>query len=213
MAAGLFIVLEGIDGAGTTTQASLLAAWLEERDESVVLTEEPTGSRVGRLIRQILQHKLTDAEADAPLNVDEETMALLFAADRADHLRRTILPAVEAGRVVVSDRHYISSVAYQCVKVPMEWVESLNASFRRPELTLLLDISPEVSLRRKVAQGQPAERYEKDEYLRGVRDNYLLACDRARAAGECIEVLDGAQSPQIVAEAIRAQVAPLLAGR
>ncbi len=213
MPTGLFIVLEGIDGAGTTTQAQLLGAWLEERGETALLTGEPTPARVGRIIRQILQHQLVDAEADAPLAVDEETMALLFVADRADHLRQAVLPALDAGRIVVSDRHYLSSVAYQSVRVDMAWVEELNAGLRRPDLTILLDIEPEVSLRRKRGQGQPAERYEKEAYLSRVRENYLLACEHARAAGERIEQIDGAQPIQAVTEQIRTLVAPLLAER
>ena len=209
MAKGLFIVLEGIDGAGTTTQARLLAEWLEEQGHSVVLTAEPTSRAVGAVIRQVLQGKLTDA-AGQPVHVNETTMAFLFAADRADHLQGIVLPALDAGKVVVSDRHYLSSVAYQSIGVEMSWVEGLNARFRRPDLTILLDIDPEVSLRRKHAQGQPAERYEKAQALRRVRENYLTAAEHARAAGERIEILDGAQPPDAVHAAITALVEPLL---
>ena len=210
MAKGLFIVLEGIDGAGTTTQARLLAEWLESEGHPVLLTAEPTSRAVGTIIRQILRGRLTD-EAGHAVEADETTMALLFAADRADHLQSVILPALDAGKVVVSDRHYLSSVAYQSIGVEVSWVESLNARFRRPDLTILLDIDPEVSLRRKHAQGQPAERYEKVRTLEGVRAGYLKAIEHARAAGERVEILDGARSIEAVQAHLSQLVAPLLA--
>ena len=210
MARGLFIVLEGIDGAGTTTQARRLAAWVETQGRDVVLTAEPTGRAVGAIIRQILQGRLADGAGGA-VEADEVMMALLFAADRADHMQNVVLPALDAGRVVVSDRHYLSSIAYQAIGVEMGWVETLNARFRRPDLTILLDIDPEVSLRRKHAQGQPAERYERVHALERVRANYLEAIAHARAASERIEVLDGAQPPDAVHAGIATLVKPLLA--
>ncbi|MFW6164354.1 MAG: dTMP kinase [Planctomycetota bacterium] len=209
MAEGLFIALEGIDGAGTTTQAQRLAAWLTGQGRAAVLTAEPTPRPVGGLIRQILQGRLVDLGGQ-PVEVDETTMALLFAADRADHLASVVLPAVEAGKIVVSDRHYLSSVAYQSLGVDMAWVESLNARFRRPDLTVLLDIAPETSLRRKAAQGAAAERYERLEALEAVRRNYLAAADHARARGERVEVLDGDEAAEVVATAIQDRVQVLL---
>ncbi len=209
MGKGLFIVLEGIDGAGTTTQARRLADWLERQGRAVVRTAEPSARPVGVLIRQILQGRILD-DAGEPVRVDETTMAFLFAADRADHLAGIVLPALDAGKIVVSDRHYLSSVAYQSIGADMAWVESLNARFRRPDLTVLLDIAPEVSLRRKHAQGQPAERYEQTQALERVRANYLAAADRARAAGERVETLDGDASVEPVATTIQACVEALL---
>jgi dTMP kinase len=207
----LFIVLEGIDGAGTTTQAQLLGQWLSERGQDELLTEEPTPARVGALIRRILQKKLLDAETGQPLDLDEQAMALLFAADRSDHLDRTILPAINAGRIVVSDRHYLSSVAYQSAAADIAWVEGLNAGFRRPDLTVYLDIAPQASLQRKHGQGNAAERYETLDYLRRVRQQYALAIEHARAAGERIETLDAEQPPEEVARAIRELLDPMLA--
>jgi len=202
MPTGLFIVLEGIDGSGTTTQARLLAEWLESRGHSVTVAAEPTTRPVGALIRQILQGRLAEA--------DETTMAFLFAADRADHLASVVLPALDAGRTAVSDRHYLSSVAYQSLGVEMAWVESLNARFRRPDLTVFLDIDPAVGLQRKQSQGTAAERYEKVALLERVRANYLEAIAHARAAGERVEILDAAQPIEAVQAALRDLVAPLL---
>ncbi|HUT33082.1 MAG TPA: dTMP kinase [Planctomycetota bacterium] len=202
MASGVFIVLEGIDGSGTTTQARLLAEWLESLGREVVLTAEPTKRPVGALIRQILQ----GAHGEA----DETTMAFLFAADRADHLAAVVLPALAAGRIVVSDRHYLSSIAYQSLGVEMEWVESLNARFRRPDLTVFLDIAPAVGLERKQKQGTAAERYEKVALLERVRANYLLAIAHARAAGERVETLDAVAPIEAVQGKLRELLAPAL---
>jgi len=210
MGAGLFIALEGIDGAGTTTQARSLAEWLEARGKRVVLTAEPTSGPAGTLIHQILQGRLTEWKGNKRAPVDEATMALLFAADRSDHLQNTILPALEAGRAVVSDRHYLSSVAYQSLGVEMAWVEALNSRFQRPDLTVLLDVDPQLSLQRKRHQGLPAERYEHLHFLQRVRENYLEAVEHAHAAGERVEAVDASPSIEKVADRIRDLVAPLL---
>jgi len=209
MAKGFFIVLEGIDGAGTTTQGCLLARWLEARGRRVALTAEPSRGPVGRLIREILQGRHSRSRGGQDVPVDEMTMALLFAADRSDHLQTTVRPALEAGEVVVSDRHYLSSVAYQSLGVDMEWVEQLNSRFPRPDVTILLDIEPDVSLRRKRAQGAAVERYEHVAVLERVRASYHRAIAHARAAGERVETLDASQSLDTVEQQIRELVAAL----
>jgi len=213
MSTPLFIVLEGIDGSGTTTQARLLAEWLEGTGRRALVTAEPTHGPVGAIIHQILQGRLTHAPAGERVPVDEVTLALLFAADRSDHLQNVVLPALAAGRVVVSDRHYLSSVAYQSLGVDMAWVEALNSRFRRPELTIVLDIDPAASVQRKRAQSLAAERYEQVHFLERVRENYHEALQHARAAGERVEVLDAAGSVEAVRERIRGLVAPLIEGR
>ena len=202
MADGLFLVVEGIDGAGTTTQARLLADWLRAGGRRVVLTAEPTDGPVGRVIRDILRGRMVAG--------GEEAMALLFAADRALHLHQTVLPAVREGAIVVSDRHYLSSLAYQGVETEMDWVALLNSKFPRPDLTMLLDIPAEVALARKAADGGEPERYEQRAYLEKVRANYLEAARRARAAGERVETLDASKSIEEVQAALRHLVAPLL---
>ncbi len=204
MATGLFIVLEGIDGSGTTTQSRLLAEWLESLGRGVTLTAEPTRRPVGTLIRQILQGALAEA--------DETLMAFLFAADRADHLASVVLPALDAGRVVVSDRHYLSSVAYQSLGVEMAWVEAINARFRRPDITFFLDIEPAIGIERKQKQGTAAERYEKVALLERVRANYLAAIAHARAAGERVETLDASQPIEAVQARLRRLAAPGIGG-
>jgi dTMP kinase len=213
MAAGLFIALEGIDGSGTTTQARLLAEWLQVEGQRPVLTAEPTDGPIGATIRQILQGRLTHEQAGRRVPVDEVTLALLFAADRSHHLQSVVLPALDAGRVVLSDRHYLSSVAYQSLGVTMAWVEQLNARFRRPDLTVLLDVEPELAVRRKRAAGQPVERYEFVAHLERVRANYHEAIAHARAAGERVETLDGGESIEAVQARLRQLAAALLEAR
>src|SRR5690606_1380005 len=143
------IVLEGIDGAGTTTQAERLAELLRGWGKSVVLTREPTSGPIGRLLRTTLGGGLTDAEGER-VDLDWAAMALLFAADRLDHVRREIEPALLRGEVVISDRYDLSSLVYQSATCPegasaTPWLTQLNARARRPDLTLVLDIPPEVA--------------------------------------------------------------------
>src|SRR5262249_6595884 len=123
--AGRFIVIEGIDGAGTTTQTHLLTEWLRQRGRPAHATREPSDRPVRRVLREIL------GGAHAP--VDGSTMALLFAADRMDHLAREIEPALARGAVVVSDRYYHSSLAYQAEESEQGFVEMLNQRARRPD--------------------------------------------------------------------------------
>jgi dTMP kinase len=211
MAKGLFIVLEGIDGSGTTTQAARLVEWLQGQKRRAVSTCEPTSGPVGSLIRQVLSGRLSHLRGGEHVPFDEVTLALLFAADRSDHMQNVVLPAVEDGRIVVSDRHYLSSVAYQALGVEMPWLEDLNSIFRRPDLTVFLEIEPELSLQRKHAHALAAERYEHLEFLAKVRDNYHRAIGCARAAGEHIAIVDGSPPPDDVEHAIRELTEELLA--
>src|SRR4051794_39709628 len=109
--AGRFIVIEGLDGAGTTTQTERLATRLREEGHRVLTTREPSDGPVGMLLRQALTGRLTLPGAHAPLA--DETLALLFAADRTDHLASRVEPALGRGEVVLCDRYVLSSLAYQ----------------------------------------------------------------------------------------------------
>ncbi|MEZ4394803.1 MAG: dTMP kinase [Polyangiales bacterium] len=158
-----FIVLEGIDGAGTTTQTARLAAALRARGDSVRTTREPSDGPIGVLIRQVLTGRLVlPGERSEPLGW--ETMAALFAADRLDHVAAEIAPALRERTVVISDRYDASSVAYQGVTAGDDsvfaWILALNARARRPDLTVVLDVSPEVALARRTARAGRAEIYD-----------------------------------------------------
>ncbi len=189
--AGLLVALEGIDGAGTTTQARRLAAALEERGVATHLTREPSDGPVGRLLREILAGK------HAP--TDATTLSLLFAADRADHIQREVAPALAAGRVVVSDRWVHSSLAYQGAGEERAWIAELNRRARRPDLTLFLRVAPEVAADRRAASREVEELFDALAMQRRVARGYdevmaeLGATDR-------IEILDGEEAVDRVAE-------------
>jgi dTMP kinase len=195
----LFIVLEGIDGAGTTTQTERLVAHLRGRGRRAASTREPSGGPVGRLLREILlgQHRPTP-----DTTVGGHTMALLFAADRLDHLQREILPLLAEGADVVSDRYLLSSLAYQAEESDRAWVASLARGVRAPDLTVLLDIPVEEAARRRALAGRPVERYDADSFLARVAENYRTL---ARAQ-EDVVVLDGRPSVDEVTRALCALV-------
>lgn len=196
-ARGIFIVLEGIDGSGTTTQLGRLATLLERHGRRVLATREPSAGPAGRLLREILvgQHKNPDG---TPL--DGRAMALLFAADRRDHLVREIEPALARGTDVISDRYLLSSLAYQALDADRVWVEHLAAGIRAPDLTLLLDVPVAVAAERRRRAGRTVERFDADELLGSVAENYRrLASDRPNVA-----VVDGSLSAEEVTTAIAA---------
>jgi dTMP kinase len=204
--APLFIVLEGIDGAGTTTQTERLCATLLRWGRGARATREPSPGPIGRLLRQALQGGLA-VESGEP--IDGGTMALLFAADRRDHLQREIEPALRAGNDVVSDRYLLSSLAYQAEEANRSWVESLARGIRQPDLTILLDVSVEVAAARRRAAGRITERYDADETQRKVADNYRAL---ARIHPN-VQVLDGSGSIDQVESAIAAVVANVIGRR
>jgi dTMP kinase len=143
LTAGRFVVLEGIDGSGTTTQVARLADRLRVGRVPVRATREPSDGPVGTLVRQVLTGRVIVPGGRAP---GWATMALLFAADRMDHVESEIEPFLASGGVVLSDRYDASSLAYQSVssgaeaRDAVEWIRSLNRYVRRPDLTLVLDL-------------------------------------------------------------------------
>jgi len=200
-----FIVLEGIDGSGTTTQLVELERHLAGRGRRVHATREPTRGPVGRMLREILlgQHRNPDGS-----EVDGRTMALLFAADRRDHLAREIEPALEAGQDVISDRYVLSSLAYQSEEAAREWVLRLAEGIRTPDLTVLLDVEVEVAAARRAAAGRPTERYDADRLLARVARAYRALAEERRD----VRVVDGAGSIRAVALRVAACVDELLDG-
>lgn len=165
----LFIVLEGIDGAGTTTQARCLAERLERMGRRAHVTREPSTGPVGRLLREILagQHRGPDGA-----QVSGDAMALLFAADRRDHVDREIEPQLRNGFDVISDRYLLSSLAYQAEESDRTWVEGLARNVRAPDLTFLLDVPIEVAAERRRKAGRETERYDADQLLARIAHNY-----------------------------------------
>jgi dTMP kinase len=165
---GLFVVVEGIDGCGSTTHAKLLAKAIKSRGPEVVLTCEPSTGPIGSLIRQVLQRRLFVPDATGPRSFAWSTMALLFAADRMDHLDSTVAPALRQGSVVVSDRYDLSSLAYQSVTAhngaeSIPWIRELNAQAFRPDVTIVIDVPAELAEERRRARGGVEEMFEARE--------------------------------------------------
>lgn len=192
---GLLIAIEGIDGAGTTTQVARLAASLAADGVVAVATREPSDGPVGRLLRAML------AGRHAP--VDATTMSLLFAADRADHIAREVAPALARGEVVVSDRWYHSSLAYQGTDEDRSWIAVLNRRALVPDLTVVLTVDPEVAARRRADAGRDHEIFDHIETQSRVARGYD-AVVRELSPRERIEVIDGHGGVDDVAAAVLA---------
>jgi dTMP kinase len=212
---GLFVVIEGIDGAGTTTQTERLVALLRARELRAIATREPTHGPIGTMIRQVLTGRIVVADDRGPRSPDWTTMALLFAADRMDHLDAEILPALESGAIVVSDRYDHSSVAYQSASAQddsaWQWIKQLNSRARRPDITLVLDVSEQVASERRSRRGGRAELYEKSAFQQRLASFYKQL--DVHFPGEKIVHLDGHQHPDAVHDMIVAQVDALVATR
>ena len=192
------LVLEGLDGAGTTTQARRLVEHIRAHGGQAHLTREPSDGPVGRLIREMLvgQHAIPG------LAIAQSTFGLLFAADRMDHLQREVEPQLAAGATVVSDRWYHSSLAYQGTGADRDWIAALNARARRPELTIFLEVRPEVAAQRRVAAGRVQELFEDVRMQEEVAAGYRATIAELTAQGERIESIDGEAPPDAVFEAI-----------
>jgi dTMP kinase len=192
------IVLEGLDGAGTTTQGKRLVHHLRERGVKAHLTREPSDGPIGRLIRELLtgQHAIPDQA------IRQSTFGLLFAADRLDHLQREVEPQLAAGALVISDRWYHSSLAYQGTGADRDWITALNARARRPDLTIFLQVRPEVAAQRRVAAGRVQELFEDLRTQVDVEAGYRATIAELTAQGEHIEVIDGELPPDGVFQEI-----------
>ncbi len=208
-ARGSFIVFEGIDGAGTTTQAKQVVDWLIGRGERVRATAEPSTGPIGSMLRQILGGRLCsrtlkgDAQPVAP-----DTVALLFAADRLDHLQTEIVPYLEAGYHVVCDRYVVSSLAYQSIQSDLRFVRSINDKALAPDVTLFLRVRPEVAMGRIEASRLARESFETLAFQRQVADRYEKVISEYRDGR--VVVIDGEDAAGTVTGKIRAELERLL---
>jgi dTMP kinase len=207
---GLFIVLEGIDGAGTTTQAHRLAAAIRANGRSVRVTREPSDGPIGAMLRQVMSGRLVNPDGRAP---SWETMALLFAADRMDHVASEIEPFIAEGGVIISDRYDASSLGYQSVSSgaaagSLDWIRTLNRYARRPDLTLVLDVAFDLAAARREVRGEAAQMYEQNEVQRALAEFYRTL--PSHMPGDRIEIVDGSLTQESVTSALLAHVKPYL---
>jgi len=203
---GLFISFEGIDGVGKSTQADLLETWLSEQGKTVLRTLEPGGTDVGVEIRKILLHHKGDLAPRAE--------AALFAADRAHHVASKIRPALERGEIVITDRYFDSSVAYQGAGRDLSRTEVRDLSLWAvggllPQLTVLLDLPAEEARSRRNTSGTEPDRLEREktEFFETVRSAYL---DLAAAEPDRFLVVDASVSVEEMQKLIRERVAGLI---
>lgn len=196
----MFITFEGIDGVGKSTQLYLLQSWLESRGRDVVRTLEPGGTELGQEIRHLLLHRKGDVAARAE--------ALLYAADRAHHVATKIRPALAEGKVVLSDRYFDSSVAYQGAARELDVSEVRNISLWAvdnliPDLTVLLDLDAQAAIQRRNKTGTEPDRLEREkvDFFERARSQYLDLAREPRFL-----VVDATLSIDEIQEQIRARV-------
>jgi dTMP kinase len=197
---GKLIVLEGIDGSGTTTQATLLVKALRKRGLKTVLTAEPSDGPAGKLVRGYLQSKFKFKDP----GLRACGLALLFAADRLEHLSNQINPWLAQGRIVISDRYLLSSLAYQSLECDPDWVAEINIFAPSPDLTLLLDLPAETAIKRVSQRGVERDLFEKLEIQKKVRTNYLKLAKKLPR--KKIIAIDALQSIEDIAEEIFGKV-------
>jgi dTMP kinase len=202
---GLFVTLEGGDAAGKSTQAERLEQWLTVSGRSVVRTREPGGTEVGEGIRELVLHR--------PTAIDPRAEALLYAADRAQHIATVVRPALERGAVVLQDRYLDSSVAYQGAGRVLDPAEVRRLSLWAaegllPDLTVLLDVDAATARSRRASRSTYDRlEAEGDGFHERVRDAFR---GLARDEPDRFVVVDGALAADEVEQRIRAAVRPLL---
>jgi len=191
---GVFICIEGLDGSGKSTQAKLLTKKLCQAGYNAVFTAEPSQGKIGKFIRK----RLFEQER-MPTTVE----ALLFAADRIEHVQNTIIPALKEGKIVISDRYVYSSLAYQgSAGLNLDWIESINANAQKPDLSLFIDVSPKVVLERLKRKKSVMENLQTQQYVQEIYQKYVEKGELRR--------VDGTKSKNEVLNALYAEVVVFL---
>lgn len=195
---GRFVVLEGIDGSGKTTQVSALHKLLSSSGVDCYKTFEPTNLVAGKLIRQILTKEV---------GLHNKALAPLFVSDRLDHLlneNEGLIAKIKAGTTVVCDRYYFSSYAYHGVDIDMEWVINANsicAELLKPDVTFFIDVAPELAFERIKQNRDTTDLFETLDRLKQVHENYLKAFDKLKST-EKIIMIDGNNSQEQITQAM-----------
>ena len=198
-----FIVIEGTDGSGTTTQAERLEKKLRDEDHEVYLTREPTDGPAGAMIRLALARRLVHPKDVAEgQSFEPHTLALLFAADRMDHLHSDIIPKLKIGVTVISDRYYLSSYAFQGLDVSLDWLQKINSHCLRPDLTVFLNVDSAICYKRMQRRRWHVELFEEQTKIEEVRQNYIKVIQRLMWQGENIVIIDGNQPISVIHQQI-----------
>lgn len=194
---GKLIALEGPDGCGKSTQASLLSEWLELEGYEAEITREPTQNPLGQVLRDSLRGKI-----DLPI----EAEALLFAGDRALHVSDVIRPSLKEGKIVITERYIYSSLAYQASRgLSQEWVENINEPAIDPDLSIFIDVPPEIGSER-ISSSRGSDIFDQDLKLqRKVREAY-----KKLARKRNMPLIDGTLSKEKVQKRIRDEVKRIL---
>lgn len=202
---GVFIVFEGIDGSGKSTQIKRLKERLKKENIACYETREPSDSPIGALIHQIMIGRI---------KTDNKAIAALFVADRLDHLLNEtdgIAQKVKDGMTVISDRYYFSSYAYHSVDMDMDWVigaNSICSQILKPTYTIFIDIDPELSMKRIAKGRDKSELFETRERLTLVRQKYKEAIKKLENE-ENVIIIDGNRTEDAIAEDIWNQISHL----
>jgi dTMP kinase len=178
---GKFIVFEGLDGSGKSTQVDLLLKFFRENGKKVDSTAEPTQYLIGGLIKSWIGHDWQSSS---------DCLQLLFAADRAYHLEKEIIPLLKKGVTVICDRYLFSSLAYGSLDLDFDWLLKINQKFILPDITFFLDVSPKICLERMREERFSIELFEKEEKLKRVRENFLKLAKKF----ENFFIIDGERS-------------------
>jgi len=190
----VFIVIEGLDGSGKTTQATLLAEKLS-KSYDVLLTAEPSRGKIGTFIRECCLYEQT--------RLPTEAEALLFAADRIEHMQTELKPALDQGKLVICDRYVYSSLAYQgSAGLSLDWIKTINARALQPDFCVFIDVPPEKVIERLQRKRSVMETLETQQKVREV---YLKYVEK----GELVRV-NGDRDKQAVAEELHVKVKELL---
>jgi len=183
---GVFICIEGLDGSGKSTQAKLLTKKLCKAGYKAVYTAEPSQGKIGKFIRK----RLFEQER-MPTTVE----ALLFAADRIEHVQNTVEPALREGKIVISDRYIFSSLAYQgSAGLNLDWIETINKNAQKPDLSIFIDVAPEVVLirlkrKKSIMENLKTQRKVQEIYQKYIQKGELKRIDGAKGKKEVLDTL------------------------